>query len=229
MAEVKDAVSPENAALTAVNPVLGGIKTGLDILGGLFGGGDDEEEFTPTQTQVTLPGASEMEQAIRNLSGGAATQAFSVAGGGGPQGLDLPTLVGGQLDPETMGRLRGQAFAGFDEAIQRARARSTGRASLSGLPGSSQESDFFTQAASPLISQRAQLFAGLQRQELQRRQQLRQQLLQNLLAVQQSPLLQQLLQERIAQPTTRTTEIKPEPTPLAEEPEVASALLNISR
>lgn len=177
--------------------VLPAIDKGIDAI---FGGGAPPTTFRSgnQKSQLTLSDPSEMEALLASLSGDAAQQAFGIAGGGGPQGLTQRDILLGNIDPATQKRLDEQAFAGFDEALARAGRVSRGRATASGLPGSSQESEFFGNVANPLISERAMLRAQLGRDELARRTQMRQQILENLQAVQQSPELMRLFQERLA-------------------------------
>ena len=178
------------------------IASGISALGGLFGGGGGEtqtpDRFQTGFQQLQLEDPSSQEALLASLSGQAAQQAFDVAGGGGPAGLSQQDILTGNLDAATRARLDETAFAGFDEALARAGRVSRARAAQTGLGGSSQESEFFGNVANPLISERAQLRASLMRDEILRRQQLRQALMANLLAVQQSPELMRLFQERLA-------------------------------
>lgn len=148
--------------------------------------------------QLVLSDPSQQESMLAGGAQDAAMRAFGIAGGGGPEGLTERDIILGNIGPEAQRRIDQQAFAGFDELLARAGAASRARAAQTGLPGSSQEAEFFGMSSNPLIAERSMLRANLIGQEIQRRQALRNQILQNLMAVQASPELSRLFQERLA-------------------------------
>jgi len=195
------------------------VSTGVDFIQGMIGGGEAPYQYqfqgpgTGTgpmnmsqsgTSQVSFADPGQMELDLRDLLFGLTQQTADFAQGGGPAGLTLQDILGGQLDPATQSRLDDQAFSGFDYALDQALGKGRAMASMSGLPGSSQQSEQEAFFANPLMAEAGQLRAGLEQQELARRMGLRQTMMGNLMAVQQSPLLGMLLRERLAAPTTTT-------------------------
>lgn len=197
------------------NPINAGIQTFNNLMGG--GGQPYQYQFQgpgagygPQQmnqsgtSTVSFADPGQMELDLRDLLFGITQQTADFAQGGGPAGLTLEDILGGQLDPETSARLDDQAFSGFDYALDQALGKGRAMASLSGLPGSSQQTEQEAFFANPLMAEAGALRASLERDELARRMGLRQTMMGNLMAIQQSPLLGMLLQERLAAPTTTT-------------------------
>ena len=190
----------------ALDPVTGAIiaNAGGELFGSIFGGDDTEQVsgFEPHdrfgRSRGFLPGRGGIEDELLRLQAGLFRQGAGALGGL-PADLDLSALSSGRLSADANARIHQQAFGGLNEGLSRANRIAGERAQSRGLGGSTIEASQAAELSRPLLAQASQMEAALQNQELNRLSNLRQTFLSNLLALQQSPTLDRLLQERLAQ------------------------------
>jgi len=181
------------------------VLAGIEAAGSYFGGDDTQQVsgFEPSdrfgRSRGFLPGRGGFEDELLRLQAGLFQQGAGALGGGMPSGLDLNALSSGKLSAGANARIHQQAFGGLNEGLQRAGRIAGERAQSRGLGGSTIEASQEAELQRPLIAQASQMQAALQNQELNRLSGLRQTFLSNILALQQSPTLDRLLQERLAE------------------------------
>lgn len=132
--------------------------------------------------------------------------------GGNVGGVTAESLAGGNLPAASQTRIHDMAFAGFNEALDRALASAGERALSRGVPMSSIQGGMEANLMQPIVAQagqtQAQLqmqeldrLAGLRMSELERLSGLRDRSLSNMLALQDSPALNRLMNLRLFEGT----------------------------
>lgn len=179
-------------------------KVGADFFQNLLGGGGGEN-FVPTEGisfgKTRLMGESPDEQLLAALQM-AMIQSLYGSDFGSTGGIDINQIAQGQIPEASRRRIDDQAYGGLEEAGRRASVGATERAMGRGMGMSSIQETMQAEMMRPLVAQATQHAAALEQAELGRMNQLRQQALQNQMTIQQGalPMLQRLLQIRMAQP-----------------------------
>ena len=125
--------------------------------------------------------------------------AENALGGGIPAALDPERLASGRLSAQSHNRLDRAAFGGMEESLRRAFGIASENAQSRGIGMSGIESVNAAELSRPIISQAGQLRAQMEGQELGRLTDLRDRLMANMMAIQNSPTLNRLLQIRMAE------------------------------
>lgn len=177
MPSVASALAPQQTA-AGVNQEYGGVshqRIGMET--------DQERMMAQLQNQMAMMG----------MAGAMGDQSMSM------RMLDPYRLAQGDIGPQARNRIKERSQIGLSDAYNQAINQSMQHANRMGVPLSSMQQGMQANLMQPALTQSMQMRAGMEQEELTRQMGMRDQVQQNMMAMQNMPALQRLLQIRMAE------------------------------